>query len=905
MARHPVIAYIHGVLEGTIPACEFVRRAAQRHLDDMEHARERGLWFDRAAAEHVVRYFGFLRHSKGEWAGEPFDLEPWQQFILWMIFGWKRDDGTRRYRNAYVEVPRKNGKSTLSAGIGLYLLTADGEPGAEVYSAAPLDIDTILPTPSGYTTMGKVKEGDRVFDEAGTPRLVTYVSPVMYGHKCYEVLFSDGAQVVADAEHRWQTEVYSSGRSLEGRRLADYAGTREKGRTTALYTTDQIKDTLQYECKKDQRANHRIPVAGPLELPEQCLPIGPYTLGVWLGDGRNNRGAIVVHPDDAEIAKHVRSEGYVLSEHGADDEDGLLRFTILGLRTALRENDLLENKHIPVRYLRASSDQRANLLRGLMDTDGTVTKNGECRFTNRNARLAYDATELIAGLGLQPHCREVEVASEPYYIVSFKAYASDIRIANLTRKYERQKTKPDSRAKNRYITEVNPVKSRPVRCISVDSPSHLYLVTRSLIATHNTKRDQARITHSEATRMVRASPALKRMVKIYKDNLHIPETACKYEPLGADANSMDGLNIHGAMIDEVHAHRTSAVIDVLDTATGARRQPLVFEITTAGYDRQSICWEHHEYTRQVLEGLIQDDTWFGYIATIDEGDDWKEASSWIKANPNYGVSVKPDDLRAKANKAAHMPAAQNAFLRLHLNVWTQQSDRWIDIDLWDANAGAVDEADLAGRKCYGGLDLSAVSDLGAWVLVFPDDDDPDSLDILARFWCPEARLVDDSNKYKEQYQEWARGGWLTATPGDAVDYQFIKRQILSDAETFRLEDLNIDRLFQAYQLSMELQDEGLTVFGMGQGFLSMAVPVKEFEKRLLERKLRHGGNPVLRWMAGNVAVKQDAAGNLKPDKAESQGKIDGIVALIMALDRAMRHQAEGGSVYEERGILVL
>jgi phage terminase large subunit-like protein len=344
------------------------------------------------------------------------------------------------------------------------------------------------------------------------------------------------------------------------------------------------------------------------------------------------------------------------------------------------------------------------------------------------------------------------------------------------------------------------------------------------------------------------------------------------------------------------------MVDVLNTGTGARRQPLIWYITTAGYDRTSVCWEHHEYTRQVLEGTIQDDSWFGFIATVDAGDDWKDEATWAKANPNLGISVKLDDLRRKAEQAKRMPAAQNAFLRLHLNVWTQQSDRWIDLDLWDENAGTVDAEALIGRACHGGLDLSAVSDLTAWLLVFPHDEDPEQLDILARFWCPAAQLTNDGNRYREQYVAWARQGFLEITPGDAVDYQFIKRRILEDAARYELRDLNVDRLFQGYGLSMELADEGLPINAMGQGFLSMAMPVKELEKRLLRRKLHHGGNPILRWMAGNVQMRQDPAGNLKPDKATSQGRIDGIVALIMALDRAMRREPPKRSIYEDRGL---
>jgi phage terminase large subunit-like protein len=279
--------------------------------------------------------------------------------------------------------------------------------------------------------------------------------------------------------------------------------------------------------------------------------------------------------------------------------------------------------------------------------------------------------------------------------------------------------------------------------------------------------------------------------------------------------------------------------------------------------------------------------------------------TWAKANPNLGISVKVDDLHRKCEQAQKMPAQQNAFRRLHLDQWTQQSDRWIDLTLWDANNRGVDAEELVGRECYGGLDLSSVSDLTAWVMAFPTVEDPEQVDVLARFWCPQSRLEDGTNKYQAQYLAWAREGWLEVTPGNAVDYGFIKQAVLEDAERYALRNVNVDRLFQGYQVSMELQDEGMEVFGMGQGFISMAAPMREFERRLLSKKINHGGNPILRWMADNVAVRQDPAGNLKVDKATSQAKVDGIVALVMALDRCMRHEPKRRSVYEDHGLEVV
>jgi phage terminase large subunit-like protein len=416
--------------------------------------------------------------------------------------------------------------------------------------------------------------------------------------------------------------------------------------------------------------------------------------------------------------------------------------------------------------------------------------------------------------------------------------------------------------------------------------------------------------------MVKASARLRAKIQVFRNNLSRSDTYQKYEPLGADEDTMDGLNVHGAIIDELHAHKTRGVYDVIDTATGARRQPMIYAITTAGTDQTdaSICWEQHIYAEQVLRGTIQDDGFFALIFALDESDDWKVEQHWYKANPNLGVSKKLDYMRRQAKKAEHMPGFLNTFLRLELNRWTNQATRWIDLGQWDAQAGPViDESALAGRVCYGGLDLSSVSDITAWVLLFPEPDG-EGLTIVCRLWCPEARLnihedVETGrrrNRYGEAYQVWARDGVLLTTPGNAIDYTTIQAQIVEDAKRFSLQSIGIDRLFQGYQLAMQLQeDHGITVAACGMGYTSMAGPCSEFERRLLGKHLHHGGHPVLRWMANNVAVRENPTGSKKPDKISSQGKIDGIVGILLALDRIMRQQPETESIYETRGLLTL
>jgi phage terminase large subunit-like protein len=552
--------YIDDVLSGRVVTCRWVRLAVERHLRDLKEGPERGLFFDEKAAQHAIDFYQFLRHSKGEWAGQVFVLEPWEQFIEAMLFGWKRADGTRRFRTSYEEIARKNGKSTRLSARGLYLFFADGEAGAEVYTAA-------------------------------------------------------------------------------------------------------------------------------------------------------------------------------------------------------------------------------------------------------------------------------------------------------------------------------------------------------------TKRDQARITHSEATRMVKSSPQLRKRIGVFKDNLHIEATASKYEPLGKDADSTDGLNVHAAILDEVHAHKNRDMYDALDTGTGARRQPLISGITTSGVDRQGICYELHDFTKKILEGLIQDDTFFGIIYTLDVDekgelvDDWQDEACWGKANPNLDISVKRDDLRRKAERARESPTALNAFLRKHMDIWTTAETRWILPDKWALCSDAVDAEGLLGRKCYGGLDLSSTTDTSSLVLVFPPETDGDLYKVLARFWIPQENMQERVRKDRVPYDVWVRQGFITATPGNIIDYEFILDQIDKDAQAYDLQEIAFDR-WGSTQIIQWLQDKGMTVVQFGQGYASMSAPTKSLEKMVLAHEITHGGNPVLAWQASNVIITQDASENQKPDKAKSRERIDGIVATIMALDRALRHETRD-SVYKSRGFRIL
>jgi phage terminase large subunit-like protein len=416
-------------------------------------------------------------------------------------------------------------------------------------------------------------------------------------------------------------------------------------------------------------------------------------------------------------------------------------------------------------------------------------------------------------------------------------------------------------------------------------------------------REQAAIVFNEARNMVAGSPELSARSQAYKLSMAVGETNSVYRAISADAHTKHGFNAHGIVIDELHAQPNRDLFDVLTTSVGARRQPLIVMITTAGFDRTSICWEQHEYARQVRDGIIDDPEWFVFIAAADEKDDWLKPETWKKANPSYGSTIKPEYLESEARKAAQTPAYQNTFRRLHLNQWTQQESRWLDINAWDLCGGPVDERLLRGQACYGGLDLASSSDIAAFVLDFPSEHGEDEQHTwLARFWIPEDNMRERVRRDRVPYDAWVRDGLMVATPGNVIDFDRIIADIEAVGELFEVREIAFDR-WGAFQISSKLAGAGFQMVGFGQGFASMSHPMKELLRLTLGQRLRHGGNPILKWMADNLVVSQDSAGNIKPEKAKSRHKIDGMVAGVMALDRAMR--SKGQSVYEERGIRTL
>ena len=421
-------------------------------------------------------------------------------------------------------------------------------------------------------------------------------------------------------------------------------------------------------------------------------------------------------------------------------------------------------------------------------------------------------------------------------------------------------------------------------------------------------RQQAAIVFDVAADMVRMCPALSKRVKILasQKRLIYAPTNSFYQVLSAEAYSKHGFNIHGVVFDELHTQPNRKLFDVMTKGSGdARMQPLYFLITTAGTDTHSICYETHQKAKDIIEGRKIDPTFYPVIYGADESDDWTDPKVWKKANPSLDITVGIDKVKAACDSAKQNPGEENAFRQLRLNQWVKQAVRWMPMEKWDKCAFSVDEDELEGRICYGGLDLSSTTDITAFVLVFPPLDEDDKYIILPYFWIPEDNLTLRVNRDHVPYDVWERQGFLQTTEGNVVHYGFIEQFIEKLGERFNIREIAFDR-WGAVQMVQNLEGMGFTVVPFGQGFKDMSPPTKELMKLVLEQKIAHDGHPVLRWNMDNIYIRTDPAGNIKADKEKSTEKIDGAVATIMALDRAIRcGNDHGASVYDERGLLFI
>lgn len=419
-------------------------------------------------------------------------------------------------------------------------------------------------------------------------------------------------------------------------------------------------------------------------------------------------------------------------------------------------------------------------------------------------------------------------------------------------------------------------------------------------------RQQASIVYEVAKQMVEMSPALLKRSKIMAATKRIVNysNAGIYQVLSADVGNKHGFSVSGLVFDEIHNQPNRKLYDVLTKGSSdARANPLHCIITTAGTDRNSICYELHTKAVDILKGRRVDPTFYPVVYSLEDDMDWEDEENWYKVNPSLGYTITIDRMRDAFREAKQNPADEITFRWLRLNQWVSSTTAWIPDQIFMQGAEEIDMEALEGRECYGGLDLSSTEDITAFALMFPPRTEDEKYIVLPFYWIPEDTIPKRVRQASVPYDIWERKGLINTTEGNVIHYSFIEHFIEELGKHYHIKDIAFDR-WGALQMTQNLEGMGYTVVPFGQGFHDMSPPSKEFYKLMMEGKLVHGGDPVLRWMAGNVVIESDAAGNIKPNKHKSKEKIDGIVAAIMALDRCIRNaNAQQGSVYDERGII--
>ena len=868
-----------------------------------EPRRVKGAMFDPARVDRVIAALRALRHTKGKWAGRPLDPAPVQvAYIIAPVFGWVAPDSegvTRRIiRDVYVEMPRKGAKA--------------------------LALDTPLLTAVGWSSMGEIEPGDQVFGPDGRLCTVTHASEVFRGNDCYRVTTTDGRSVVADADHLWTVKDRQHKSSRGGERWL-------------TLTTRELHDkgTMRGRARPEYRWS--LPRQRALQSVHRVLPVDPYVLGVWLGDGATADGRISVGFDDIDAMRNL------LGSVSARRHRTCWSVTVPGLRTSLRKAGLLGRKHIPDEYFVASQEQRLALLQGLMDTDGSMDEpRGRASFVGMNAGLVESVATLARSLGFRATVISGDAKIDGRVVgtvhrTMFHVAEGDPVPFRMPRKVARC-GKP-SRQGNRHVVSIKtiePVESVETRCIKVDRDDGLFLAGRELMVTHNTtlvsglamilafadgeagaevlmgaaSRDQAGQAFKPMAALARNSQTLRDAgVKALKTEIQQEASGSVAKVVSSRGDLAHGANVHGGLVDELHVHRSPDLLEAIESGTGARTQPLVFIITTADDGQTtSVYAQRRELVEKVSRRTLKMPALYGVVfAAPDDADPFAE-STWARANPLYPVTPSPEFMRAAVDKARANPVALASFQRLHLGIRARLDKRFIDLTKWDRNGSLrLDEARLAGRMAFGGLDLASVSDLCALSWLLPDD--AGGYDVLWRFWAPEDALGALDASTSRSASAWVRDGWLTLTPGDVTDYGWIKAQVLRDLESFDVQAIGYDG-WNSSQLVIDLEDEGAPMVKVGQGVASLSAPLKEVDRLVRAGTakrplLRHGGNPVARWMADNLRVQMDPAGNIKPDKKKSTDKIDGMSALTTAMAVAMTTEAPPLSAYEESGVAVV
>ena len=870
--------YVEGVGNGSIVAGRLIRLAVKRFNSFMDRE---DMYFDEDEVDRAVDFISIIKHFLGKSAGKNFILEPWQEWFIAFILGFKwKDTGYRVVRNVYFQVARK-----------------------------ALDVSTPVLTTTGWTTMGDIQVGDYVYDAEGKPTQVVYTTPVFKGD-CYDITFDDGETIRADAGHEW---------------TARHQFRRSKGYTTM--TTEEI-----YQKWYNDRSNGyreylvRIPTTKPIYYPESNdMDIDYYALGLWLGDGTTGKPQFTTSREDIVlydrlVERYGQYKTYKCPQHNDTYQINFTNKRGQGkskLRIDLEKAGVFQDKHIPDFVFTSSITARTEFLRGMFDTDGYVDKTGRIEITQRRKQISDGLAYIIHSLGYKAKITEKIVSGNTYYRVTTNGDA-DNPLFYSERRIKRLK-KPKKDIKSRTIMNMVKAPSTMVRCITVDDDKHQFLCGKSLIVNNNcgkdslaaaialymlivdgeaspeiaclaNSREQARILFKYITQYAKSIDGKGKILKEYRNYITMPSNNGEVKVFSADASKLDGLNVSCGIIDEYHEAKSRALYDVIASSMLQRTQPLMIVITTAGFDLQSPCHDMYMLGVEILEGIKDDDTFLPVIFQLDEDDDWKDMDNtevWKKCQPNLGVTVTVDAMRAEVKKALNDSTAINGVLTKTFNKWVSSSLSWIPSEIVAKCMGRrVDLNDYAGQYAVIGMDCGSVSDFTSFSVCIPQ---PMTNEYVFKSWTFIPNATYENSPRKELYKKFVDEGSMIITDGNVCDYDYIQRKIGEIGNVLMIDAIYSDA-WNATSLLTSLQDSGYNVLPFSQAIGNFNAPTKEMERLIRESRAIIDKSQNVLWQFGNVELKVDSNGNAKPNKGVGKGsneayakKIDSVISMCTAL----------------------
>jgi len=894
--------YVSSVIAGEIVACKSVIASCKRHRKDLARQGDQDFpfYFDEEHARNVCNFFPTcIKHSIGKDVGKPFVLQPWQVFAVASIFGWKSTkDHCRRFKKAYISVARKNGKAE--------------------------HIDNWLPTPDGVKQMKHVEVGDYLIGEDGSPVQVQAVTEIQNDRPCVEIVFSDGEKITCDENHEW---VFRKKRKKGSR-----------GEKPSIYFTDEVvesKDLLGKELFDSQGAKYRVKNV-VFQGTHQDLPVDPYVLGAWLGDGHSAGCRITGEQDDIQtIINAIEYAGYKWRRVSLGNKpDRVWTISVTNGRSKptlsndLKNAGVLRNKHIPSQYFVSDVKQRVALLQGLMDTDGTISESGQCEFTQMSGQLASDVKRLLNSLGVHfkpikcdARVDGVSVGEKTRLLFFPPSWLMPFRLPR-----KRQRVRVKKKDGTRKVVSVTRLpENQKTKCVQVEGGVYL---TGNYVLTHNStlaaaictycagfdynpvskgfenvaqivlaasKKEQAdRVTMAECVRMRQQSDLLKEMSDFKNRQITFGHNNGHIITIGSD-KAFDGLNPHLVNVDEMHAFRSNGnqkeFIDTMKTGSGSRSQSIFLVTTTAGSTSSELWKSEWNYATGVASGEYDDNSYFCLSYELDEEDDPLDPELWIKANPCMGVTLSKDYLEDQAKPAAADNVSLNRFTRYHGNRLVSNLDTAFNLEQWDACKNEL--SDWYDAEAVGaGIDLGARDDLA-------------SLCYCARF--PTEEFVEDAEGnrnpiYRYEFKSYSYIAMDSVRDVSAKPFcDFIKDGYLVRSK-FPLSELERDCIercrefgcwqvafdpYNAQQAGERISQEGIEAITMAQTTRHFNEPIGELRQAIIEGRVRHDGNPLLRWAVGNAVLVTDRQDRVMYAKDQCQEKIDPCVAMTMAFARCI------------------